>query len=444
MAATKTHYEAAKPIGAAPTAPPTDDQEHHLLLIDDVLNRQPIETALRGNIAFRREQGEAALETISRFAVDPRWMIYVPPTMAPCATNADRPTLEHPAEAFDYFRESGVDQVVCQEKHMGSRAIVIAGRDQAAIRRKFGIDDPDAAICYTRTGRPFFNHQQQEVASQFYTRVRAAIDRAGIWDRLETDWIILDCELMPWSYKALGLLRHMYAATGSAAANTMQAIQHSLQQFAQRGLGDPPDAIDDFAARAQAVSKFRDAYRHYCWTVESIDDIRLAPFHVMATAGRLHTDQPHSWHMEQADLLHTADPVIFTPTQNRTVALDRPEQIAEATDWWENMTHLGGEGMVIKPMTFIAQSSRTMIQPAVKCRGPEYLRIIYGPEYNLPHNLDKLRHRSLRAKQAAAVREFALGVEGLQRFVDDQPLHRVHQCAFGVIALDSEPMDPRL
>jgi protein phosphatase len=100
--------------------------------------------------------------------------------------------------------------------------------------------------------------------------------------------------------------------------------------------------------------------------------------------------------------------------------------------------------MVVKPLTFTARGQRALVQPAVKCRGREYLRIIYGPEYTLPENLERLRSRGLSAKRSLALREFALGIEGLERFVRKEPLRRVHECVFGVLALESEPVDPRL
>ena len=100
--------------------------------------------------------------------------------------------------------------------------------------------------------------------------------------------------------------------------------------------------------------------------------------------------------------------------------------------------------MVVKPLAFVQRGRRDLAQPAVKCRGREYLRIIYGPEYTLDENLQRLRERSLGAKRSLALREFAVGLEGLERFVHSEPLRRVHECAFAVLALESEPVDPRL
>ena len=175
----------------------------------------------------------------------------------------------------------------------------------------------------------------------------------------------------------------------------------------------------------------------------SLDDIRLAPFHLLASEGQMHTDRAHLWHMDVAKRLSQADPGLFQATRNQVVDLNAPDEL-EATGWWDELTGRGGEGMVVKPMDFIATGKRGLVQPAMKCRGAEYLRIIYGPEYTLPENLERLRRRGLATKRSLALREFALGVEGLRRFVDGEPLYRVHECAFAVLALESEPVDPRL
>ena len=197
-------------------------------------------------------------------------------------------------------------------------------------------------------------------------------------------------------------------------------------------------------ARAEAISRYVDAYRRYCWDVTSLSDLKLAPFHLMATEGRIHADKDHSWHMGLIADLCAADDGVLRATPWRTVDLADPASESEAITWWEDLTARGGEGMVVKPLAFIARGSRGLVQPAVKCRGAEYLRIIYGPEYLTPENLDRLRARGLSAKRGLALREFALGVEALERFVHHEPLRRVHECVFGVLALESEPVDPRL
>ena len=190
--------------------------------------------------------------------------------------------------------------------------------------------------------------------------------------------------------------------------------------------------------------QFVDAYRQYCWPVHSLDDLKLAPFHLLATEGKLHTDQNHVWHMETLAAICSHDPGLLVTTPFKVIDLTDSVSQTQGIEWWLELTGRGGEGMVVKPHQFIAKGSRGLVQPAVKCRGREYLRIIYGPEYTFPENLSRLRKRGLATKRSLALREFALGVESLERFVQREPLRRVHECVFGVLALESEPVDPRL
>jgi polynucleotide kinase-phosphatase len=442
--AARVYYEPMKPLaepvpnGHSPA--PGEARTTNLLDIDDVLGKRIVETRLRGNITVREENSAAALEVMSRFALDPRWLVYLPPTISPCDTSKLPEMLEHPAEVFTYFRNNGVSRVVCEEKHMGSRAIVVLGQDAEVIGRRFGITGEGIGTCYTRTGRRFF--EDHDLETQFLERVRSAFTNAGLWEELGTDWAVLDCELMPWSVKAQELLREQYAAVGAAARSSLSGAKALLRQTAARGI-DIGGAMQSVEERLRLAELYSDSYGRYCWPVTSLADIQLAPFHLLASEGQVHTDRDHSWHMNMAARLSQADPALFKETQHMVVNLTAPDEI-DATRWWEDLTGNGGEGMVVKPLNFIATGQRGLMQPAVKCRGAEYLRIIYGPEYTLPDNIERLRNRGLSAKRSLAIREFALGVEGLQRFVEGEPLYRVHECAFAVLALESEPVDPRL
>lgn len=442
----------AKSVYAQPARPflPSDSiadltaQQQHddMLHLEDVVGKRIIDTRLQRNVTIREENVTAALEVMSRFAADPRWLIYLPPTMSPCETS-DRPgLLEHPAEALAYFRNHGIAEVVCEEKHMGSRAVVVACKDEAAARERFGVTTGEIGIVYTRTGRRFFNDEQLEAA--FLDRVRASIEASGLWDELEASWVCLDCELMPWSAKAQALIREQYAAVGSSARFALAGAVPVLASTAERIGGDEIGALRArYESRQASIEKYTQAYRQYCWEVESLDDFKLAPFHILATERAVHVDKDHVWHMKTLARLANDEPMIIA-TNHRTVSLTDESSSDAAIEWWERMTSEGGEGMVVKPRDFIARGPRGLIQPAVKCRGPEYLRIIYGPEYLVPENLGRLRKRGLKHKRSLALREFALGIESLERFVRNEPLRRVHECVFGVLALESEPVDPRL
>jgi protein phosphatase len=447
VAARHVYSESRRPFPPAvehPAGPPALTAQHahdDVLDIADMLGKRIIGTRLHGNVIVSAERGAAALEVLARFAADPKWLIYLPPTMSPCATAESGELLEHPREAFAYFRNEGIPRVVCQEKHMGSRAVVIVCRDEATARRRFGVGDGCAGIVYTRTGRRFFDDASRETG--LLARLRSALDVSGFWDEFATEWVCLDTELMPWSVKAQALLEDQYAAVGASATAALAEADQHFGAAANRGV-DVAALRSRYGERAEAVGHYVRAYRPYCWPVETVADLKLAPFHVLATEGQVHVGRDHVWHMETLAKVCAGDAEMLRATPYRVVDVTDADSEAEAVAWWENLTSAGGEGMVVKPLDFLSRGRRGLVQPAVKCRGREYLRIIYGPEYTRPENLERLRARSLGGKRALALREFALGIEALERFARGEPLRRVHECVFGVLALESEPIDPRL
>lgn len=442
--ALRVYYQPARPFLPEEVAsPPLTAQQQHddLLDIDDVLGKRLVSTRLHQNVTVREENAIAALEVMSRFAANPKWLIYLPPTMSPPEAATRDGLLEHPAEAFAYYRHEGVHNVVCEQKHMGSRAVVIACRDEDVARKRFGVTGEGIGICYTRTGRRFFDDPMLE--AELLERVRRAADAAGFWGEFQTDWLCLDAEIMPWSVKAQELLRQQYAAVGSASRAALAEVLATLAQ-AERNGAAVGGLADAYRKRAEMASLFVDTYRRYCWPVSSVADLKLAPFHLLATEGRVHVDRDHVWHLETLGRLAQADSELLLATP--FIEADVTDETSQESGirWWEELTERGGEGIVVKPKAFIAKGRRGITQPAVKCRGREYLRIIYGPEYTVPENLERLRSRGLATKRSLALREFALGIEALERFVRGEPLTRVHECVFAVLALESEPVDPRL
>ena len=434
---------------ARPLVSPADqgaERQGDALNIEDVLGKRQISTRWR-TVTVRKENSAAALEVMSRAALNPRWLIYLPPTMAAPQTtqqttsqNSEREgLLEHPDEAFAFYRREGVQEVLCQEKHMGSRIILVLCRNEEIAARRFGVSDGRNGVFYTRTGRPFFSKTALETA--LLNQVRTSLDETGFWDDFRTDWLCLDAELMPWSAKAQRLLETQYAAVGTAARRALGETLATLERAAGREL-DVSSLQEAMQKRSESVAHYTAAYRRYCWPVTSVHDLKLAPFHLLATQGAVHTDKTHRWQME------TLAKYLRGPSLQSTnyieVNLEDEVSVAEGIRWWETLTAQGGEGMVVKPPNFIYEGKRGPVQPAVKVRGKEYLRLIYGPEYALPQHLEQLKARNVSAKRSLALREFLLGMEGLERFVRGEPFYRVHECVFGVLALESEPVDPRL
>jgi polynucleotide kinase-phosphatase len=422
-------FEPARPLGGAPVDGEVD-REPTTLALDDVIGTRWLTTEQAGRVKVPEENAAAALEVMSRFAVDPRWLVYLPPTMSPAATSTREGFLEHPEQAFAEYAAAGVTEVVCEEKHMGSRAIAVLARDEAAAARRFGVSDGTTGVVHTRTGRAFF--PDAALGEAFVGRVRDAV--RPLFDELETDWLALDCELLPWSAKALGLIQDQYASVGAAAREALPAAAELLDIASRRGL-DVAALTGRIAHRAENADAYRRAYAAYVRPSDGLEGVTLAPFQILAAEGRaLAVAESHRWHLETIGRLD--DPLI-TRTRHRFVDLSSDEQKAEATQWWLDLTAAGGEGMVVKPVT---PSPRA--QPGLKVRGREYLRIIYGPDYT--DSLDVLRSRSLGRKRNLARREHGLGIEALTQFVGGEPLWSVHQLVFAVLALESEPVDPRL
>ncbi len=466
----RVYIEPKRPLEhQAPATPTGEFGADTLLRIEDVLGKQIVNTRLVNNVIIEADRAAAALEVMSRFALDPRWLIYLPPTMSPSETSMQPGWLEHPAEAFAYFRYQSVpfqypqdgsyrdkaparmtpgreystrgQYVVCEEKHMGSRAILVMCRDGEAAKRRFGVpEDGPTGVCYTRTGRRFFDDDALDRA--LIARVTEALGRAGFWERFKTDWVCLDAELLPWSAKAQGLIREQYAPVAAAGEAALAAALAATGSAVARGIALEP-LLERLRGRSEAIARYTAAYRSYCWETNGLEGVHIAPFHLLATEGKTYFDRDHLWHLAELARLAEADP-LFLATAHRLVDVLDDASCAEAADWWLDLTGQSGEGMVVKPLDFIVRGSRGLVQPAVKCRGREYLRIIYGPDYTEPENLERLRRRGLSGKRSLALREFALGVESLERFVRGEPLWRVHQAVFAVLALESEPVDPRL
>ena len=440
--ASMVYYESLKPLEVTDDSLPKAERAgSDLLDINDVTGKRIVNTRIHTSVTIREENSIAALEVMSRFGADPRWLVYLPPTMAAPDTAKEGPYLEHPNQVFDYYRHNGVPAVVCQEKHMGSRAIAVVCKDDGVAENRFGIAGNGSGVLVSRTGRPLFRDRQLE--NEVLDRIRAAMDRSGLWKRFETDWVCLDTELMPWSAKAQELLRSQYAPASSSGLAALSDASRLLQQAESRGV-EAGEFANRYRERLARVERYTAAYRQYCWPVASVSDLKIAPFHMMATEGHVHIDQDHKWHMDVLASLCEADSELLLATAHKVVDLTDPGSEASAVDWWIELTDKGGEGMVVKPLDWVVRGRRGLVQPAVKCRGREYLRIIYGPEYTAPEHIERLRSRSLGRKRSLALREFALGLEALHRFVEREPLYRVHECVFGVLALESEPVDPRL
>ncbi|ALN16011.1 polynucleotide kinase-phosphatase [Acidipropionibacterium acidipropionici] len=420
--ATAVHSEPARPFTISDPVPRGDDE----LRLDDVVGRHVVETGTLGRVSVTAENAAGALEVLSRYAIAPRLMSYLPPTMSPVATSHRPDYLEHPDEAFSTFAEQGVGEVICEEKHMGSRAVIHLPPDDGAV--------------YTRTGRSFF---APELTATLLERIRAAASAAGL-DAELGDRLLLDAELLPWSVKAGPLLREHFAPVGAAARLALPAEVRALEGAAGRGMDVGP-LLERTRSRLQDTQGYDRAWQRHAWPTDGLEGVQLAIFQVLAADGASFADRDHTWHLGIADRLVDADPALFRTTRRLVVDTSNEESRDAGARWWLELTAGGGEGMVVKPLGNLVRTRKgRLVQPGLKVRGREYLRIIYGPDYTEPGNLSRLRDRNLGRKRSLALREYALGLEAVDRLVAGEPLWRVHEAVAAVLALESEPVDPRL
>lgn len=418
--AEQTHYEPIRPLAVAERDPAG-------LRLSDVLGHRIVETEHMGRVTLREDDAAGALEVMSRFAVAPDELLYLPPTMSPVDSSGRDDLLEHPEEAFSFFATHGVEAVMCQEKHMGSRAVVRVLAD-------------GTGTVHSRTGRAFFGGERRD---EVVRRIVEAAEKAGLWSELDATWLLLDTEIVPWTVKAEQLIRDQYAEVGAAATTALPAAVEVLESAAGRG-ADVGELLARTRHRARDAELFVDAYRRYIQPGDTTLGLQIAPFQLVASDGRTYETRDHRWHLEVADRLVTADPDLFRTTGRIEVATGDQTSRAAGTAWWEELTAAGGEGMVVKPLDNLVRGKKGLVQPGLKVRGREYLRIIYGADYTEPGTLARLKTRNLRHKRSMALREYALGLEGARRAAAGEPLWRIHQCAFAVLAMESEPIDPRL
>ncbi len=388
---------------------------------DDTVSE--ITTRLGRSVRLEQKQWDSTRETFSRWTVDPRWLIYLPAGMCSIQSKTVTGPLEHPTAAFDYYRNERIDKVVVEFKHMGSRAIVIVCRDEAVAERRFGTSG--IGCIYTRNGRPFF-----EDPTELLLKIRAALTRARFWDKFKTDWACVDGECLPWTLKADNLIETTHRQLLASAEAVFDEI--SLNTFLL------PVHLTKRPERRTCYQKYRFLLDRY--QAEDGTPTRFAPFQLIATEKCAYLNRTHKWHMDvlHAVASHGGEPFIKTPF--RFLALDDQNAIDDCIRWWDELSTEAAEGLVVKPLFGVPRGRRGLAQPAIKCRTPEHLRLVYGPEYDLIENRwqlvnrDALNHR--REKHKRVLKQFALSIDGVEHFVDGEPTKAVETCVRALLSLE--------
>ncbi|MEM6272533.1 MAG: polynucleotide kinase-phosphatase [Bacteroidota bacterium] len=418
--------------------PTVNTQQKHDEVLDFTLfrDRSLAVTRMLFNITPKDWQVTGAIEYMNRYAVHPKWLIYLPSTLSAPKASAVGALLEHPAQAFDYYKKKGLPSVVVQEMPGAKRVVVIIGRNEKAIQERFGLEGEGIGVVYTDTGRPYFSEERAE--QDFLENIRRAIEKAGWWEQLNTNWLCLEANLSPAGEYFAPLLKGHYAALASTGLHAQYRAREVLERATQRGL-PVAHLREKISSHTAQLEDFQEQV-----AAQFTGEFRMTPVHLLAAEGRTFTDQPHPWHVALAQELALGAPELIQAPVSYTVELDDEDAIREATAAWERYVGAGGAGMVVKPMAFIPDPSKDIVQPGLKVRGPGALRLIFGPHFDAAEQLANLRKRKLKLRRELSIREFALSYEALHRFVEGAPLSEVHQCVFIHLSIKANVLDPRL
>lgn len=439
VAAKKEYMAPSRPLPQNVHEVSTQSQHDAVLDFSYFRDRSLASTRMMYNMGPQDWQVIPVIEWMNTFAVNPRWLIYLPFRPSPPKTTSLPGLLEHPIQAIEYYRRKGVASLSLQEMVHGNRVVVVITRDEQVAARRFGIQNGGIGTVYTAKGSPYFSSEKEEQV--FLLRLRDAMDRAEMWTALKSDWVCLEADMMPAIPHSTPLVRDVYSAIGSIGKSSLDRVGDALGRAAARGI-DVGNALERNAGRQSQIENFNLAWQRLAET--SAAEHQIAPVHILAGENKVFTDQAHSWHLAMAEALHHADPELIYLIRHVLLDLDDEEAIREGCSWWESLTDAGGPGMVVKPFDFISDPTKELPQAAMWIRGKEALRLRYGPEYDTHDQLEVLRRRSLKAKREASIRELALSHEALHRFVEKAPLSEVHQCIFIQLTMHTHPLDPRL
>lgn len=425
----------ADEAAGADDAPPSADAGIHL---QDVAGERTISTRLGGGVHVTAHEAAAALEAMSRFAVDPRWLVYLPPTTPAAVAAGEGDALEHPLAALAYYRARAVARVSLQELRTGTRVAAVVCRDAATARRRFRVARGETGSVYSAAGRPFFATRAAE--EEFLARVRGALGGGGVWERLATDWVALEgvigpgVPVMPEVNPRLRPPPALYGAVAVAARTTLAAAEAALAHAVAAGV-DAAALLHRTRRRAALVTSYTAGCRRTVTFCRTPAELRLTPIRLLAAEGAVYAERDARWQRERLTPAAQAAPETLTEAGLKIIDPRDPAGEAAALAWWDGVMAKGGAGIVVRPLGRVPGGKARATAPALKCRSEDALLLEHGPEHGLPEHRERLRRQGMDAAAGRAEREWALSVEALDRFVAGESTARVHQCVFGALAL---------
>lgn len=425
--AAKRYFEPKKPLVARLSQSGTTDEipPDQCVMLDPLRAGGVIKTRFRHDIAIPEEpQILAAVESLSRFGVNPRWLVYGPSSPSPVDPNNNPGVLEHPEDAFAYYRRQGIDQLVCQEVLSGIPAVVIVCRNESTARTVFGTTDGRSGIVYSGSGRNIFSDRNAE--DTWMEQCRAAAEKAKLFE-INGPFLVFEATL----------LVAPPAPVETREEITFDAMQEVISCAAVRGI-DMGTLATRIENRRQGLAERTKALARRVQVHADMNAPRLSPVRMIATRELSWFDKPYAEHKTTLEQFDQADESLLFQRRSFEVRLDIEADVDRALNTWEKWVVDGRDGLIVRPNFFRRNTRPGFVLPALECRSPETLRLLYGPEYDLAENLERLRRRSLSSLRYRAIQQFVLGMESVARFVEQEPLSRIHACFCVALALDGQ------
>lgn len=306
--------------------------------------------------------------------------------------------IEHPWTAIEYYRKRGIEELYFEEKYMGSRAYILIFKN-IDLANKAGFESD--IIVNSRGGFPFFKSNED----------LNKIDWENLRKNMKTDFVALDCEIMPWNYKASNLIDFDFLVPGQCT-------------YLSRKYGN--------YGNLTYVEEYLKTLNSYISNNE--DDFEIRIFNILAT-GNLHFNnrsglferftkvnlgmvKEREWHYNQIESLCKGCKILKPVVYYKYNQYDESINNFILNKWKEFTEKFNGEGFVVKPKYSIMYTDDGyMFQPAIKIRGSKYLQLIYGIDYIDKEYFEMVKKRKIVTKRKLAILQHELGINILRAWL---------------------------
>lgn len=444
--ANKVHCEPKRPL--AMNLPVIGkDEATDSVNFERIAGRNLVTTRYNYFVTIKDSSSPPIVEFLEIGGLNPRWMIYLPPRLSPTKSSSLPGYLEHTSEAFTYYAKKGLEHVLVEEMHGGEAVTVVIAKDEVQASKRFGVKKECFGIAINSKGHPYFKNKLQE--QEFLRQFRKVLDQLDLWGSLESDWFCITGEMTPGSRNWQELSTN-YERISAATSSSLQAREEALKVALEAGL-DVQQFVQADSVHKQYQERFSKVLGQHLQPFQQLEDHCFYPASILASEGKTYFDKDQLWHRKiwaqlgsLEDLSDDINTNLFRAPSFHWVDLDSEEEKREASAWFETLSDQGGAGVVVRSTKLAMEAGKDLLQPGLTVRGREYLRLIYGMDYDRPDLLESHRLRRLKDIRQLAVRQVALGNEALSRFVEKQDLTSVFECNFALLALQTNEIDPRL